>query len=269
MDGGAVVFEDDRSAGSGEGVRVIGAGVTTARPPHAPAPASQTAPTVRPTGDRGGGPVPPRWQRNVWRALWRNAGPAVVAGLLVAAVLGAVGGILGAQASTTYTSTTTMMIDDAYQLAAAGSQGEMLKLNTLLIKYAGLVSTDAIAQPVATELGLSLHQVLRAVTAQANGSTETLLLPVAATWSTPAEAVRLSQAVADELIAYVKAQDVEFHIPAKDRFTFITVNPASAAVASGTPVTKAATDALGLAVVGFALAFVGVQLVRNRDELTA
>ena len=58
---------------------MIGAGVTTARPPHAPAPASQTAPTVRPTGDRGGGPVPPRWQRNVWRALWRNAGPAVVA----------------------------------------------------------------------------------------------------------------------------------------------------------------------------------------------
>lgn len=223
---------------------------------------------AKPSGSAGG-PEPPRWQVRLWRALQHNARPALLVAALVAVVLGAVGAVAGSTGRTVYTSTTTMLIDDPYALATAGDQGEMLKLNSLLIKYAGLITTDVIAGPVAQQLGLPMDEVLGSVSAQVNGSTETLLLPVTATWSTPAEAQRLSQVVANQLTNFVKLQDVQYHIPAADRFTLTTVNPATAPVAVGPSKTKAAALSMALAGGGFLLAFVLTQLVRNRDELTA
>lgn len=205
----------------------------------------------------------------MWRALQRNMTPALLVAAVVAVVLGVIGAVVGTGGRTVYKSTTTMMIDDPYALATAGDQGEMLKLNSLLIKYAGLISTDVIAGPVAQQLGLPMGAVLGSVAAQVNGSTETLLLPVTATWPAAAEAMRLSRAVADELTAFVNHQAVKYHIPAPDRFTLTTVNPATAPEMVGPSATKAATLAVALAAVGFALSFVLMQLVRNRDELTA
>ena len=47
-------------------------------------------------------------------------------------------------------STAVMLIDDPPALATAGDDGQLLKLDGLRLKYAALVGTDLIAQPVAT-----------------------------------------------------------------------------------------------------------------------
>lgn len=211
----------------------------------------------------------PTWQVRLWRAVSRQARFGAMAGVLVGLVLGVLGGVAASHGATRWTSTTTMMIDDPYQLATAGDQGELLKLNSLLVKYAGVLGTDVIAQPVAQQLGLSVQQVLSSVTADNNPADETLLLPITATASSPGLARRLSQAAANELTAYVAIQNGEFHIPAVDQFTLTTVDPASTPVRHGPSPTKAAADALALFVVGFVLGFVVVQLVRNRRLLVA
>jgi hypothetical protein len=212
-------------------------------------------------------PAVPSWQVRLWRALSRQARFGAAVGLVLGVVLGALTGVAAANGTTRWTSTTTMMIDDPYQLATAGDQGELLKLNSLLVKYAGLLGTDVIARPIAQQLGLSVNEVLHSVTANNNPATETLLLPITATASTPELAQRLASTAAHELTAYVEIQNVEFHIPPADQFTLTTVDPASTPVRHGPSKTKAASDALAVGVVVFVLGMAATQLVRNRRLL--
>lgn len=201
-----------------------------------------------------------QWQHRVWKALTHDAGMAVLLGLLLAAVFGALGAVASLGGTTNYTSTTVMLIDDPYQLATSGDDSWFVKLDALRVKYSGLISTDAIAQPVARQLHLSLGSVLGAVSAQVPYTS--LLMSVEATWSTPHEAQVLSQAVANEVTDYVRAEEVTYGVPPVDRFTLTTIDPASAAVAQGPSKTHAVTLAVGLAVLGFLLGFVATQLAR-------
>jgi len=212
-------------------------------------------------------PPVPRWQLRRWRALSRQARFGAAVGLVLGVVLGALAGVAASHGKTSWTSTTTMMIDDPYQLATAGDQGELLKLNSLLVKYAGILQTDVIARPIAQQLGLSVSQVLSSVSADNNPATETLLLPITATAATPALARSLATAAANELTDYVQIQNAEFHIPPQDQFTLTTVDPASTPVRHGPSNTKAASDAVAVAVVVFLIGLVATQLVRNRRLL--
>lgn len=233
--------------------------------------AARTTVTVRPLQaalpPREPRPPVARWQVRLWRVLVTEARWALIVGAIVGVVAGVLGGVAAASGSTRYSSTTVMMIDDPYQLATAGDSGQLLKLDELRVKYAGLIGTDVIADPVATELGLRPSQVIGAVVPQVSGVS--LLMGVRATWSTPRMAQRLSSAVADAVTHYVQAQDVAFHIPAVDRFTFDTVNPASPALPTGPSPFKAATIGVAVAVLCFVLAFVVTQLVRNRRLLAS
>ncbi|MDA8073227.1 MAG: hypothetical protein M0Z82_16925 [Actinomycetota bacterium] len=233
-------------------------------PPSAPV--TKSTVTVRAANHpRSGGlegPPAPRWQLRLWRIVATQARFALVVGAVVAVVAGVLGGLAAASGATRYSSTTLMMIDDPYQLATAGDAGQLLKLESLRVKYAGLIGTDVIAGPVAAELGLTPQQVIGAVTPEVSGVT--LLMGVQATWRSPQMAQRLSSAVADEVTSYVRAQDVAFRIPAADRFTFDTVDPATPAVAEQPSRYKAATVGVGAAVIGFVLGFGVVQAVRNR-----
>lgn len=201
-----------------------------------------------------------QWQHRVWRALTHDAGMAVLLGLLLAAVFGALGAVASLGGTTKYTSSTVMLIDDPYQLATSGDDSWFVKLDALRVKYSGLIGTDAIAQPVARELHISVGAVLGAVSAQVPYTS--LLMNVDATWSTAHEAQLLSQAVANEVTYYVHAEEITYGVPAVDRFTFNTIDPASAAIAQGPSKTHAVTLAVGLAVLGFLLGFVATQLAR-------
>lgn len=212
---------------------------------------------------RGGGSNFDRFDRPqplLWLALGKQPMRAVLVGIVLAAVFGIVGVVASLSGPTRYTSNTVMLIDDPYGLATQGSS-LWAELTELRLKYADLVSTDAIAGPVAHELHLPVDSILGA--ASAGAPSTSLLVSIDATWSTPHESQVISQAVANEVTSYVQAEDVTYDIPAPDRFTLTTIDPASDPLAQGPSKAHALTLAIGLAVVGFALGFVATQLVRN------
>lgn len=214
------------------------------------------SPGVRASGSNGG-----NHRKSFWQTLGVAPTRAILLGLLLATVFGALGAVASkGNGSTTYTSTTVMIIDDPLALATAGDQQEFVKLDALRVKYSGLISTDVIAVPVAHRLHLSVGAVLGAVSTQV--PFEGLLMDVDATWSSPREAQVLSQAVANEVTSYVTSEDVTYNIPQIDRFTFTTVDPASPATPQTPSSGHALTFAIGLAVLGFVLGYFATQLVR-------
>ena len=183
----------------------------------------------------------------------------------MAVLLGTVGALSLMRGAVTYSSTAVMLIDDPPALATAGDDGQLLKLDALRLKYQALVSTDLIAQPVATQLGLSVGDVLGAMTAVV--PYQSLLMDVTGTWSTPQVAQRLAQATANEVTKFVKYEAEVYNIPAVDRYTFIVIDPATAATANRPSHAHALTLAVGLAVAGFAATFVVTQFWRHRRYL--
>lgn len=209
--------------------------------------------------------VPSAWQARTWQALSWRPWAGVLVGLLLG--LAAAGAALGVTLSgrTSYHSTTVLLIDNPYQLATAGDQGQILKLDQLRGKYASLVGTDLIAGPVARRLGLPVGQVISSVAAgSAPGS---LLIDVVATTYAPSQAPRLSGAVADELTSYVRAEEATYGVPAADRFFLRTAIPTTGPVANRPSRTRALTWGVGFGVLGLVVGFTGAQLVSNRRLL--
>jgi len=227
-------------------------------------PVAPASPVASPAGGRGGPPIDRGpWQWRVWDALRKSPGVALRIGILAAVVLGVVGAFAELSGPTTYTSTAVMLINTPLKLATSGNDGELINLEALRVKYSALINTSAIAGPVSRELGVPMSSVLTSVTGLV--PLESLLMDVQATWSTPREATRLAAATAREVTAYVAYEDVTYHIPKKDRFSFTTIDPASAAIASKPSAAHAAVAAIGLAIVGLVLGFGGTQLWRNRS----
>ncbi len=202
------------------------------------------------------------WQRRTVRGLGRKPRLAIVLGLIVAALLSVTGARSVLGAPTTWSSTAVMLIDDPPALATAGDDGQLLKLDELRTKYAALAGTFLIAQPVATQLHLSLGDVLGSVTATV--PSESLLMDVTATSSTPRVSQRLAQTTAEQVSKFVKYEVAVYNIPKVDRYTFKVIDPATAATAHKPSGADALTLAVGLAVGGFAVAFVATQLWRQR-----
>jgi capsular polysaccharide biosynthesis protein len=201
-------------------------------------------------------------QRRLVRALGLKPRLAVVLGLIVAVLLAVAGARSVTGTPTTWSSTAVMLIDDEPALATAGDDGQLLKLDELRLKYAALAGTNLIAQPVATQLHLSVGDVLGSVTTLVPD--ESLLMDVTATWSTPQVAQRLAQSTAEEVSSFVKYEVAVYNIPTADRYTFKVIDPASPATAHGPSHADALTLAVGLAVGGFAVVFVATQFWRHR-----
>lgn len=258
----------DRSTIVGNGAGTPGGPVV----PGSVAPGAGLATDDRPPGGgaAGGAPVTgadtvDHWQGRLWQALRTAPGPALRLGLLVAVVLGLAGAAAELRGPTTYSSKAVMLIDDPYQLATAGTDGQLVKLEALRVKYSALIDTSAIAKPVADQLHLPVGAVLQSVSGLV--PLDSLLMDVDATWSTPKEATLLAQATAKEVTAYVAAEDATYGIPAKDQFTLTVIDPAATATPSGPSAAHALVLGVGLAVLGLVLGFGAAQLVRNRRLL--
>ena len=197
---------------------------------------------------------------DLWSAMGQHAGRAVAAGLLLGVLLAVIGAFAVLSGRTLYTSTTTMLIDDPYQLATSGQVSEFGNLDALRYKYSALVGTDAIAGPVARQLHLPIEDVLGAVSTTV--PMNSLLMTVQATWTTAGGAQLISQAAANEVSAYIVNEDNTNNISSTYRFTFNVIDPATQAVGQGPSKSKAATLAIGLAVLGFAVGFLATQLIR-------
>ena len=207
----------------------------------------------------------PAWQRRLWAALRSTPVVALLVAFVGALLFAALVGAVELRGPTTYTATATMLVDDPYALATAGDAGQLLKLDSLRLKYAGLVDTDPIAAPVAARLHMPVSAVAGAVSATVQG--ESLLMPVSAVWSNPRLAVILANATAAQVTAYVQQEEQAFGVPANNRFTFTVIDPAVSATAHAPSKAKALTDEVAAAIGAFVLLFVAVQLLRNRRLL--
>ena len=198
--------------------------------------------------------------REAWSSMGQQALRAVLVGLFLGFALALIGGVSALSGRTTYTSTAVMLINDPYKLATSGQLNEFGSLDVLRYKYSALVGTTAIAGPVATQLGLPVGDVIGALST--NVPSNSLLMSVTATWPTPAGAQKLAQATTNEITAYISQEDNTYNIPTADRFTFEAIDRASPASAHGPSKARAASLAIGLALLGFAIGFVVTQLVR-------
>jgi|GEM_PF-2631574 len=233
--------------------------------PHPTVP-SGVPPVTTPATGHSPATTGPELFRRLWAVLRAQPRLAAVVGVLAAAVLAIAGAVSVLSGPTVWTSTTTMLIDDPYALAAAPDQGEFEKLGALRAKYASLIGTAVIAEPVAAMVHLPVGVVEAHISAVLDPAA--LLLDVRGTWSGPDEAQRLSAATAQAVQSYVHAEDVTYRVPPQDQFTIRLVQPTSPAAPSGPSGTHALVLALELGALAFVVGFTGTQLVRNRALLS-
>ena len=146
-----------------------------------------------------------------------------------------------------YVSQATLLIDQPRALAASGSEGLVVKLSRLRVKYADLASADLVVDPVAQQTGIRPGDVRRETTAFAPA--QTLTVVVSARSGGAERAQQLSQAVASQLSTYTDAEQESLGIPDDQRVTLTVIDEAG----RGSKVTPTASRALAVGLIAFVL----------------
>lgn len=190
----------------------------------------------------------------------------VVAVLTVLAFAGAAtGGVLIARSQNAkYRSTSLLAIDQPLVIASTRDAGPVEKLSRLRLQYAGLLRTDALAVPIANQVGLTPVTVSQRITATA--VPDSLLIAVSAIGSTPDAAKRLAAAAAQELVNYAQRSQDQYSIPAAQQVVLGIATPArdGGAITRSTRTVVTVAGFLGLAAAGLVLAL--ASLVRRRSR---
>lgn len=147
---------------------------------------------------------------------------AALTGALVVVILAAVA-LFGPRP--VFQSRTTLAIDQVTGIAASDGPAVIEKLSRLRLKYAGLLTTDVFSRPISDELDLPEGRVERALFS--NTPPASLLLFVGGRDEDPTVARAVAETAAEQVVAYVEAEQAEAGIPAERRFTFTIVTPAS------------------------------------------
>ncbi len=168
----------------------------------------------------------------------------VVALVAVALVIVALAGSVLITSSRVFESRTTVAIDQVPGIAASDGPAVIEKLARLRLKYVGLLSTDVFSRPVSGSLDLPHGRVAAALFSHAPASS--LLMFVGGRDADPMVAREVATAAANELIAYVEAEQDAASIPPDRRFAFTIVSPASEPVLIDRPIRRAAAVGVGL-----------------------
>jgi capsular polysaccharide biosynthesis protein len=169
------------------------------------------------------------WDKDELRALQRSRPTtAQLIVVVVIAVLGAgIAGAVVASRTPRYESRTAVLIDQPRAIAAAGDEGVIAKLSRLRSKYAGLLPTPEMLDPVARDLDLSVGEVASAVHAEV--PVNSLLLTVVAESSDKAQVTTMSRTVGKRFERFAADEQKAAGIPADQRFTFeVVAGPSTA-----------------------------------------
>jgi capsular polysaccharide biosynthesis protein len=165
---------------------------------------------------------------------------------------------------TTYRSTAVLLIDQANAIASSQDDGVVNKLSRLRVKYVGIAQTLVFDQPVAAQAGLPVGTVHQALAPSFDAAS--LLVRIAATMPRPADARRLAEVAAQQLVTYTQEEQNAAGIASKDAVTFTIVSPATSAQ-------RVTPDRQRAALVGvfvfFAITIVGLlgaDLLRRRQQ---
>jgi capsular polysaccharide biosynthesis protein len=192
-------------------------------------------------------------------------GTVVRAGLavLVAVVVAAGVGWAVHRQTPTFQATALIEMDQPLQLATNGDQ-VIVKLSRLRLKYAPLVATDAILQPLSDSLGVPIEQLRGSVSAQAPG--ETLLLVVTARTHNSSSATRYANGAADQLSRYVANEQRQLGVPAKLMYEAVVIDNARAA-AKTAPTKRRVVEASAIfGLIAGAVAYSGLTMLRGRTR---
>ena len=223
---------------------------------------------VRPPAARPGEPARPA-RANPWRDGRRD--PFVVVAMLLAMVVGIAVGVIAASLTSsrapTYASTAKLLINQPRALSLADSDGVVLKLSRLRLKYIGLVGTPVIDNPVAAQLKRSpadLGGLLDAV-----APTQNLNINVIGISADPQTAQQLAQAAAGQLAAYATREQVADGIPPNERFILTMIAPADPATKAAGSRSRPIFVGFGAGVIAAAAVAGGLYLQRRRRVPTA
>lgn len=162
--------------------------------------------------------------------------------IVVSIAVGVIAASLTSRRAPTYSSTAKLLINQPQALSLADSDGVVLKLSRLRLKYIGLVGTPVIDNPVAVELKRSpaeLGGFLDAIAPAQN-----LNINVVGISANPQTAQELAQAGAQQLAVYATREQVADGIAPNERFILTLIAPAD-------PATKAAGSRSRPIFVGF------------------
>lgn len=140
-------------------------------------------------------------------------GTAVVVVLAVVAfvVAGVAGALVDRGRSSTFRSAALLSIDQPLVIAATRDAGPVEKLSRLRLQYAGLLRTDALAVPIAEQVGSTPGAVSGRLSAFPVPNS--LLVEVAATGPDAGSAQRLATAAANALVGYAEKTQTTFKVP--------------------------------------------------------
>ena len=177
---------------------------------------------------------------------------------LVAAIAGM---IIVLSGPTAYVSQATLLIDQPRAVAASTSEGLVVKLSRLRVKYADLAEADLVVDAVADETGIRARDVRKETFAFAPA--QTLTVVAGARSDEKEQAERLAAALADELSAYAEDEQEDLDIPEEQQVVLTLIDDAN----EGEKVTPSARRALSVGalafVVGAVAVAVGLPLVRD------
>ena len=188
-----------------------------------------------------------------------NLAVALVVAFLVAGV-GAVA-LLGQEVK--YGSTATVAVDQPLVIATGGDR-VIDKLARLRAKYAPLMRTDTMTVPLAEELGVTPARVRDAL--RTTAPPDSLLIQVRAVTADRADSQRFAQAAAEFLADYVEQEQEADDIPAEARFEMVVVDAARRATRTSPDQRRGIAVAAVAGLIGGAVAYVILQLVRPRPR---
>lgn len=197
----------------------------------------------------------PFWE--IVEALGRRSSAAAVVAALLAAVLGF--GFTGTWGHS-YQASAATLLDQPTVLAASKDAGVVDKLSRLRLKYAGILRSDAVVTPVAAKLGLPAGTVSGSMVT--GNDPTSLLLFIGARSSTPEGAVALANALAQELAAYVRKEQLVLN--PRDRLALTVVAPARGGVQLLPTTRQQLVTGFGSGLVVLVLVLVVTDVVRRR-----
>lgn len=202
--------------------------------------------------------------RSLWDTAFEfnraNFVAALICGVLVAALAGAF--VLTRPAK--YESTATIAVDQP-ALIASGGDRVIDKLQRIRVKYAPLLKTDVMTQPLAKELSTTpanLRSTISATTPADN-----VLILVKATTGSRSQSQNYAAKAADFLASYAKDEQVRDSVPASQQFQLVVVDQARPGTKTDPSQVRAFAFALVAGLIALGVVYVALQLLRPRTPV--
>ncbi|MFY9588461.1 MAG: hypothetical protein WAT66_13505 [Actinomycetota bacterium] len=161
----------------------------------------------------------------MWAVVKRPSAVAVILALIAGLAAAGLGATYVLRQPARFVSVSVLVIDQPRAVAAAGNEGVILKLNALRPKYAALAQTRAITIPVAARAKVLEGEVASGTRVFFPGPS--LLMIVDSRTNEAEKSQRVADAMAAELVAFLKKEQDAAKIPAADRVQFNIITPAS------------------------------------------